>query len=145
MLPFALCFSRGIACCAHRNMPVRFTSSVRCQSSSFTSSHAAVGPGDAALFTSVSSRRGACRPRRTARDVGGLRDIRFDGRDRGVVGRHSRERLAVDVADEDAGALGGERPRGGEADPARARGDEDAVALEVEVHFRNSCRTRARA
>jgi len=51
-----------------------------------------------------------------------------------LLGERPRALLAAVVVDEDARALGGERPRARRADPARGARDQDALPCEARLH-----------
>src|SRR5215467_15885995 len=71
------CFIIRTACRAHRNAPVRLTSTARCQSSTDTSSTAPPGPNTPALLTSRSRRphRWATASKSTATESGLLTSV----------------------------------------------------------------------
>ena len=135
MLALRLDLSSGIARCAHRNWPVRSTASVRSQSASATSSHAAVGPAMPALLTSVSrppsAEVAAANSRSTAAGSATSHSIWPRA---GSLAATAASAFAVDVADEDARAFANERARRREADAGRPRRHEHAQSFYLEVH-----------
>src|ERR1700693_4860436 len=130
MLALALCLSNGIALCAHRNCPVRLTASVRSQSRTAMSSHAAVGPAIPALLTSVarppSARRTSWKRRATEAAS--------------ATSQVLRERpgslfaSALSAASSTSQTCPRAAAGGREADAGSAGGDQYAQSLQAQVH-----------
>ena len=122
MLAFALAFSSGIACCAHRNCPVRFTASVRSQSRNATSSQWRGGTRDAGI---VHERVEAAERGRhgveEARDGRGIRHVADALGQCGIACGQCAERRSIDVADVHARAFAGEGACGRQPDARGAR------------------------
>ena len=135
MLALPLAFSNGIACCAQRNWPVRLTASVRSQSTSAISSHAAVGPAMPALLTSASRPPNSAVTRiEQPRHRGRVSDVALGSAQSRIALRQPPPARAVDIADEHSRPFPGECVRRGETDARRTGGHKHSQSGNLQVH-----------